>query len=293
MRHELTINRIPVVNVDQIESLRLSQGWLCAMYPGPECQLTNGRPRYVDATRGEKQINDVGFEIWSMECQLLSKTSHRSIAARAEHIEQSRTALEAVDAPLDVCLDVNMSGVCYASTPDDSCKNNPLEANAVKSIRLAQGWTCAIYSERECQSPYGPPYLVDAKYKEQQINDVTFPTRSFICEHSSPKAARTIDAAAAAPGDTTICDGPNFFVCTDNMSAMNRCSSFDPAAGGPESLKQARGAVCKWFRGYGCGIESKDDQPLKLDSRGGAIEMASLGADGDRIKSVSCKTGDW
>lgn len=101
------------------------------------------------------------------------------------------------------------------------------------------------------------------------------------------------DESAYHPGDTTICDAPNFHFCTDNNNAMDRCSSFDPAAGGPTSLKQYGGAVCKWYRGTGCSRESLDTEPMKLDSRAGQLELPHLGADNELFKSVECKQGDW
>lgn len=114
----------------------------------------------------------------------------------------------------------------------------------------------------------------------------------FVVSDSNIEAARSVNndpRGEEGPGDTRICDAAYFQWCRDNVNAMGRCSSFDPAAGGPNSLVQFQGAFCKWYRGYGCARESKDDEPMGVDSRAHTVEIGDLGLDNNRFKSVECR----
>ncbi|KAF1848420.1 uncharacterized protein K460DRAFT_353399 [Cucurbitaria berberidis CBS 394.84] len=115
----------------------------------------------------------------------------------------------------------------------------------------------------------------------------SYPTIPFLGDKGD---AASIDVRRSeAPGDTRICDDANFQWCRDNVNAMDRCSSLDPAAGGPSSLIQFRGAFCKWYRGFGCSRESNDHAPMKIDSRAQKVELGELGPNNNLFKSVECR----
>jgi hypothetical protein len=49
------------------------------------------------------------------------------------------------------------------------------------------------------------------------------------------------------PGDTIVCHLKNWQFCFQNrINAVKQCANFDPADVGPQSLKQHKGAYCKW-----------------------------------------------
>jgi hypothetical protein len=93
-------------------------------------------------------------------------------------------------------------------------------------------------------------------------------------------------------GDTIVCHGKDHLFCHENrINAIKQCANFDPNHTGPASLKQYRGAYCKWFAEFGCG---HDDSPLVVDSREITVEITDLGTnDSNRLKSVKCETHPW
>jgi hypothetical protein len=59
---------------------------------------------------------------------------------------------------------------------------------------------------------------------------------------------KTLDAREfKEAGDTIVCHLKNYQFCFQNrINAVKQCANFDPADVGPQSLKQYRGAYCKW-----------------------------------------------
>ncbi|CAO2654295.1 Nn.00g110280.m01.CDS01 [Neocucurbitaria sp. VM-36] len=200
---------------------------------------------------------------------------------------------EALVEPLYICDHENQGGRCtFYRSP--GCTNNPFTPNFIQSLRIMDGYQCAFYHESNCQANGSPPNYEQAKGGDKIMNTVPYQILSMSCYPSPLLSGEEAAPAVVArhgegPGDSRICDVAYFQWCKDNVNAMNRCSSFDPTAGGPNSLIQFQGAFCKWYRGYGCSRESKDDEPMGIDSRANKVDLEDLGLDNNLFKSLECR----
>ncbi|KAH7390685.1 hypothetical protein BKA66DRAFT_42204 [Pyrenochaeta sp. MPI-SDFR-AT-0127] len=194
--------------------------------------------------------------------------------------------------PLYICRHPNLQGRCtFYEAP--ACANNPFGSDAIQSLIVRAGFRCAFYHKPNCEAFKSPPHYVEARVGDKPMTTLPYAILSMACNtipfFGSDEAPFTSVYDTSAAGDTLFCDAANFSACRNNLNAMNRCSNFDPAAGGPNSLKQYQGAFCKWYRGFGCSRESKDNEPMAIDSRAGNVGILDLAENSNRFKSVACR----